>query len=115
MKFEKVLNGVQKYIQREFCPKLNDWQELAINVVIGRAMKKTDTIKNFFTNNGLVKALGFVDENGDVNINELYHEIKSEVQKKNHISIDIPLVGNIKLGTDDVDKMYRIITAGEEA
>lgn len=116
MKFERVINGIYRYLEREMFPKLTSWQAVAMGVVAGRLVKRADAVKITLQTHPIAKLLGIVDENGNVDITELYNDIKTEAQKRQGIAFeDVPLIGNIKFAVEDIDKMYRIITAGEEA
>lgn len=111
MKFEKVLHGIRKYIEKEMYPKLTSWQAPIVGFAVGRMTKKADAIKQ----HSFMKMLDIVDENGNVDITELYNDIRNEVQiRQTMVFEDIPLIGSITLTPEDIDKIYRIITAGEE-
>lgn len=115
MKFERVFEGVQRYAERELCPKLASWQAVAVGFAVGRMGKRCNEVKNVLQNHPMAKLLGVVDAEGNVDITEIYNDLKVEVQKRQTVVIeDVPLIGDLKFGVEDVDKMYRIISGGEQ-
>ena len=57
-----------------------------------------------------VNLMGFIDANGDVDIDGLY-AIGVAAARRNLLNIKIPMVGRISFCEDDVEQLYKIITA----
>lgn len=114
VKFEKVLDGAAKFMDKELFPGMNDWQEVLARIAVGRIFENREVIKQSLVNNGIVRTFGVIDEDGNVDIERLATDFKEQIQKKNKISVDVPLLGSITIRPGDVDKLYNFIREGEE-
>lgn len=112
-KFEKVIEGLSKYIDSEIFPNMNDLQEFAARVLIGRFLNNEENIKEMIMNNGFLKTFGFLDSEGMVDVHTLITDIKRELSKKEKITLTIPMFGKMTFVPSDADAIYRNIT-GEE-
>lgn len=110
MNFEKVLNGILKYMDKEIYSGMNDWQELAARIAVSRMLKNSDNIKSAICDNTFVRTFAIVDKNGYIDIDGLYSDIKEQVNRKGKIEITLPLFGTFKFSPSDVDKLYSTIT-----
>jgi hypothetical protein len=111
--FEKVLNGIAKYINNEIYPGMNQLQKFAARVVVGRILNNEKNIKNMIVNNGFIKTFGIVDEKGMIELESLMHDIKREIAREEKITFDVPMFGKMTFSPEDVDALYYTIT-GEE-
>ena len=50
--FEQVIDGISEYINDELLSRMNDVQEFAARVLIGRVINNKDNIKNSLMHNG---------------------------------------------------------------
>jgi hypothetical protein len=112
MQFEKVINGILKYINREILEKMNPWQEIVGRVVVGRFAENASALKQNLMQNGIVKTLCIIDADGNVDVDGLISSIRKEVEKKGAVEIDIPLVGKIKIIPSDLDVLRNDIWGG---
>lgn len=103
VKFETVIDGINKYLDREIYKNLNDLQEFVARLAVGRINQSVETIKVALMNNGFVKTLGVIDHDGMVDIDVLLHDIKKEVERKGHIQVEIPMIGKLTFFPADVD------------
>lgn len=110
VKFEAVLDGAAKYMDREIYPGMNDWQEVIARVTVGQIFENRAAVKESFINNGLIRTFGIVDENGDVEIERLASSLKKEIRRKEKLSFKIPMFGNLTFHPSDVDTLYEMIT-----
>ena len=113
VKFESVIDGINKYIDKEIYSGLNDLQEFAARLVVGRINSNQAVVKNFLMNNGFMKTLGIVDYEGMVDVEQLLSEIREEIERKGSLKVEIPLIGTLTFKSSDVDTLYRMITGGE--
>lgn len=114
VKFEKVLDGVAKFMDKEIYPGMNDWQEVLVRVVAGRIFECREVVKKSLVNNGIVRTFGVIDEDGNVDIEGLAADIKKEIQKKTKITVEIPMLGSMTFHPSDVDKLRNFIMEGIE-
>ena len=109
MTFEKVLDGAVRFINENVIPGMNDWQEIAARIAIGRLYENQQSVLTFLQNNGIVRAFGVIDSEGDVDIDRLCTDLKREIQKKKKIQGAIPGFGKMSFDASDVDKLYNYI------
>jgi hypothetical protein len=109
MEFEKVLKGINKYLNNEIYNGMNDWQEVLARTAVSRFIGDGEKLKESLVNNGYVKTFAIMDENGDVDVDGLYKELKTAVEQKGKMTIKIPLFGSFTFTADDVDKLYNTI------
>lgn len=108
--YERVLNGLVKYIDDEIVNKLPGWKKWVVGSGLGMMLSNSDEIFRQIKDNEFVKMLNLVDEQGLINVNEIYKELKKQAQKSN-ASIELPMVGSLVLNDQDVDKLYYLITS----
>jgi hypothetical protein len=111
--FDKVLNGITKYIGSEMYSSMNDLQEFTARVLIGRVLSNGEFIKDKLINNVYIRSFGLVDSNGMVDVHGLAKDIKRELTRKGKIVVDVPMFGKLTFIPSDVTKLYTSIT-GEE-
>lgn len=111
--FEKVVDGITQYINKEICPGMNDVQDFAARVLMGRIIKNQENIKIMLIDNGIIRTFGIIDGEGLVDITELAEDIKKELEKKEKITLTVPWFGKMTFTMSDVDVLYKLIT-GEE-
>lgn len=109
VRFEKVIDGVNRYIDSEIYKNLNDVQEILARIVVGRVNASAENIKNVFMNNGFAKTLCLVDSDGLVDIEPLLHDLRAEIEKKGKIEFSVPMIGKMKFTASDVDVLRDMI------
>ena len=112
MHFDRVLNGVVKYLDREVYVGMNDWQEMLARIAVSRVVGNRDVLRETIVANPFVKTFGIVDENGDVDVDGLIRDIKEQIERKGKFEVIIPMFGKFIFTSADVDKLYRTITEG---
>ena len=103
VKFESVIDGINRYLDKEIYGNLNDLQEFLARLAVGRINQSTDTIKAMLMSNGFAKTLCLIDSDGMVEIDSLLQEVKRELERKGSIQFEIPLIGKITFCPSDVD------------
>ena len=111
--FEKVLDGLSIYIDKEIYPGMNDLQEFAARIMLGRLINNRESVKDTLINNGFVRTFGVIDNEGMVDVDSLANDIKREIVRKEKITLNIPMFGKMTFKPSDVDILYQNIT-GEE-
>ena len=111
--FGKVIDGISKYIDKEIYSGMNDWQEFAARVMVGRIINNQENVKDMFINNGFLRTFDIVDAEGFVDVESLAKDIKRELSRKEKITFAVPMFGRMTFTPADVDTLYRTIT-GEE-
>lgn len=111
--FEKVINGISRYMNDVIYSGMNDWQEFAARVMVGRILENPNNLKETLTSNGFIKSFGIIDNDGYVDVAALAKDIKREITRKEKISFTIPIFGKYTFTPADVDALYTAIT-GED-
>lgn len=111
--FEKVIDGLSKYIDSVIYPGMSDWQEFTARVLVGRFLNNENGIKESLMNNGFIRTFAIIDSDGKVDVGSLCKDIKMELSKKEKITFNLPMFGKLTFKPDDVDVIYKTIT-GEE-
>ena len=109
MEFEKVLKGINKYLNNEIYSNMNDWQEVLARMAVSRFIGDGNKLKESLINNGYVKTFAIMDESGDVDIDGLYKELKNQLEQKGKMTIKLSVFGNFTFTPADVDKLYKTI------
>ena len=112
MKLEHVVEGINRYLNAELLNKLNDWQEIFARVIIGRFLENTDAIKEMLVSNGIFRSLGFIDAEGNIDIDAVLSSLKKEIERKERLTISLPLIGDLTFTSGDVDLLHRHIEEG---
>lgn len=108
MNFDRVLNGIAKYFDREIYANMNSWQEVIARLAVSRILGNKaleDTLKN----NSYIRTFAIMDENGKVDIDGLYRDLKRLVQSKGKVEFELPMFGKFTFTESDVDCLYNCI------
>lgn len=113
VKFEKVLDGLSRYINKNVYPNIgNDWQELMMRLAVGRILNNPENVKQMVLSNGFVRTFGIIDSEGNVDIENLAKDLKREISNKGKITVEIPMLGKMSFVPADIDEIYQEITGG---
>ena len=109
VKFETVLNGINRYINDEIYKNLNDLQEVLARFAIGRINAGSENIKAFLINNGFAMTFGIIDGDGMVDIDGLLGDLRNEIERKGKIEFTVPMIGKMKFTAADIDQLRSYI------
>lgn len=109
MEFEKVLNGITRYINNEIYSNMTDWQEILARIAVSRMVANSENLKKSFIENPFIKTFAIIDNNGNVDLEGLIRDIKSQIAQKEKISFSIPVFGKFTFTPSDVDKLHHTI------
>lgn len=112
-KFEQVLDGLASYIDEHIYAGMNDLQEFAARVIVGRVLNNGAAVKESLINNGFIRTFAIIDNDGMIDVCSLAKDIQREISKKEKITFNIPMFGKMTFNASDVDVIYKSIT-GEE-
>ena len=106
----KIEQGVARYVDSEIMPHLdrNGWEKVLVGTAVSLAIRKSSEIVAGYKDNKVVKMLGIMDENGDIDVDILAKELQNNIPKDG-IEFDIPVIGTMTFHKDDVDKLYECI------
>ncbi len=112
VKFEAVVDGINRYIDKEIYSGLNDAQEFLARLVVGRVNQNAEGIKQLLMTNGVMRTMGIVDSDGMVDLEQLLGDVKREIERKESLKISVPMLGTLTFKATDVDVLYDMIVRG---
>lgn len=112
MEFEKVLNGIMKYLNNEVYRNMNDWQEILARIAVSRVVGNEQNLKTALINNAYVKTFAIMDESGMVDVDGLMRDLKSQLEQKGKVTFSLPMFGTFTFTPEDVEKLHRTIKEG---
>lgn len=109
VKFETVVDGINRYIDKEIYKNLNGVQEFVSRVIVGRMNNNAEVIKNMLMSNGFAKTLCIIDNDGMVDVDTILSDIRREIERQGSLQVDIPMIGKLTFHPDDVDVLHNEI------
>jgi hypothetical protein len=110
--FNQVLDGLTRYLNKNFYANLNDWQEVIARIAVGRVIGNPESLKQSLSANGIVRTFSIMDSDGNVALEPIMRDLKREIERKGKLSVEIPMFGKISFLPQDIDEIYREITGG---
>lgn len=100
-----ITNGITKYIDTEFLALLPETglQRLMVGTAVAIVIKKRTPEAV-----SVVKALGLMDNEGNVDIDTLKTEVQNRMPATG-LQMEVPSLGIITFKKDDIDKLYHYI------
>lgn len=100
-------DGVISYVMTEIVPHIEGWKKWAAGAAVTLIVNKADAYLEL----PAIKALGIVND-GMIDIDNLRKVFKEQAERTGPVSIDIPMLGVIKLNANDIDIIYQHIMNG---
>jgi hypothetical protein len=107
----QVQNGIVKYIDNELIPMISGWKKWGFGAVSALWVSNINETFSKLKESEIVKMLGVIDEHNMIDIDKLYREFYAQAQKAS-ATLDLPIVGQLTLDKNDVEKIYRYIMEG---
>lgn len=107
VEYEKVMEAIAKFIDKEITPKIPSWKGWMFGVGSGIALNRMNEIYSTIKDNEMIKALGIIDGN-KINVDVIYDELIKQADK-GPINIELGFLGTLKLSRKDVDVLYNYI------
>lgn len=99
---EQIQMGVSRYITEEITKKAVGFDKFSVSFIEAILVRKIPKLINKVRNNELAE--DFFDENGNINLDELYNNAKSAISKSGQFSFK-----DIIFNETDIDKLYTYI------
>ena len=109
--FDQVLDGLSRYLNKNFYANLNDWQEIVARLAVGRILGNENLKQNLMAN-PYVRTFAVFDSEGNVDLEPIMRDLKREIERKGKLTVEIPMFGKISFLPQDIDEIYREITGG---
>lgn len=110
--FEKVIDGLMRYLNKNLYANMNDWQEILARLAVGRIIGNPEELKKSLMGNGIVRTFAIMDSEGNVDLEPIMRDLKKEIERKGKLGIEIPMFGKLSFVASDIDEIYREITGG---
>ena len=105
----QIQNGLAKYIDEEVVAAMPGWQKWVFGAGASIALNNLPATIERVKNTEVVKMLGVIDAQGEIDIAKIYQGVKKQ-SAKGPVTFEIPAMGKMTLNDSDVDKIYRFIT-----
>lgn len=109
MELEKVLSGLERYIDNEIYPGMNENQQTIYLLAIG-ALK--ENAMDVLAGNTLLRSMLSVNKAGEVDVDRLHKLLQVSVRKQGKLAITIPLFGKMTFDESDINSIIRAIKEG---
>lgn len=106
---DQIKRGAARYLDEEFTKKLSGWQRWVIGAGGAMMLENLDATFAALRESPAVRALGVLDDAGNVDLDRVYTYVRKEAQK-GPVTFSAPLLGAVTLNERDVEKLYACIT-----
>lgn len=108
---DKIEKGVAAYMDSEIMPQLPNGgiEKVLAGTALSLVIRRSGTILEGYRNNQVVRMLGIMDEEGNVDVDVLAEELKKNITSDG-VKIEIPIIGKMTFHKEDVDKLHEYIT-----
>ncbi len=100
---EKIQIGITNFIEQEIANKAVGFQKFATYFVLPKINKMVEHYMQQLKGNPIIR--DSFNENGDVNVDELYNMAKNAIRKSGQFSLY-----GVLLDESDIDKLYTYIS-----
>ena len=105
---DQIKRGAARYVDEEFTAKLSGWQRWAVGAGAAMALENLEVSMSNLQKSPAVRAMGVLDEVGNVDLDRVYEAFKKQAQK-GPVTFQAPLLGAVTINEQDVDKIYTCI------
>lgn len=109
MSFEKVINGILRYLNAEIFSKMSSWQEVLARVAVSRMIGNADVLKQSLIDNSFFRTFAIIDSHGNIDVDGLMRDLRAQIAEKGKLVITLPMLGSFTFTADDVDELHRYI------
>lgn len=112
MDFDRVIDGIVRYLNREILKGMNQWQDMMARIAMSRILANRKMLRDALINAPFLQTIGIIDSRGMVDVEGLANDLKAQIREKGKLTITLPLFGNFTFVESDVDELYRAIMEG---
>lgn len=105
---DQIKRGAARYVDEEFTAKLSGWQRWAVGAGAAMALENLEVSMSNLQKSPAVRAMGVLDEVGNVDLDRVYTSLKQQAQK-GPVTFQMPLLGAVTINEQDVDRLYTCI------
>lgn len=103
----KIEQGLANYIDAELMPQVgrNGLEKVLIGTTVSLFIRRSGSIIESYKDNKMVRMLGIMDEDGNVDVDTLVEELKKNISKDG-VKVELPVIGTLTFHKEDIDKLY---------
>lgn len=105
---DQIKRGAARYVDDEFTAKLSGWQKWAVGAGAAMSLENLDGTLLALRDTPAVRAMGIMDDAGNIDLDRVYSAIKQQAQK-GPVTFQMPFLGAVTINEHDVDKLYTCI------
>ena len=109
VQYEKAIDGLISYVNDNIIPGMNPLQEIGARIILGELYDRRNILKESMLNVGMLRTFGYIDNDGNLNIDSVFQRLKNEIEKKGEIMVSVPMYGTFKFKPNDIDTIYDYI------
>lgn len=102
---EQIINGLLNYADTEVMTKLPTSGKWVMGTAIMLASNKIPIIVDNLKESPVVKMLGIVDEEDNIDADALINAMRSASEKYGSMTLDVPLVGRLTFNSNDIERL----------
>ena len=110
--FNQVLDGLARYLNKNFYPNLDDFREVVARIAVGRILQNPENLKQSLSGNGIIRTFAIMNSDGDIDLEPIMRDLRKEIERKGKMTVEIPMFGKISFTGEDISEIYREITGG---
>ena len=95
-----------EYVDTEIAGKIPGIGKWVIGMGAGAYISKLDAA--FEENLDMLVQMGYAQPDGQIDIDQLYQDLKEQATKHGKIVQKIPVLGEVTFSAEDVDRLYQI-------
>lgn len=107
----QVKNGIAKFLDAEVVNKLPGWRSWVFGAGAIIILSKADAVIEQIREYPIVKRMGVLDDDM-VDVETLYAAFKKQAQTVGAVNITVPVIGELRVGAADLDRLYNMIMEG---
>ena len=109
MEINKVLDGLERYIDNEIYAGMNENQQ-TIYLLAAGALE--ENAMDVLGSNAILRSMLCISRDGDVDLDRLHKLLQVSVRKKGKLTLNIPMFGKMTFNEADITDMIRTIKEG---
>lgn len=109
MEINKVLDGLERYIDNEIYAGMNENQQTIYILAVG-ALK--ENAMDVLGSNAILRSMLSISRDGDVDLDRLHKLLQVAVRKRDKLTLNIPMFGKLTFNEADITNIIHTIREG---
>lgn len=107
----QLQRGLSQYVSNELTSKMTGAQKWIFGAGAELYLANIGGIYNTLKTHPMVKALGIIDEQDQIDLDRLYNALLHQADT-GAMTVDIPMAGSFTFNRGDVERLYQYIIGG---